>query len=281
MSSNLARTGLAAALVAAAALTGCNVGRDDHAFVPESSVTKAPVLNAAAPAAAPVVPAAPVVSGASAGQPAAVAADPGGAAADAAAVRKAAHQRKVARRQAREAKRREHRAQKRAAHREAVLRAKLREARRQQALAAAQQQLQSENAQSSKPKTSDKNKISASDVETQADRDRRADTEARAAVVRYHELLDHHDPAACDLLTPQMLHSFYGNDEPGATQRCRSGVQSINQRVSVQILRSAASGTNALLDTVTYMGTYSVHQGLALVLVDGTWKIDAVKQLDN
>lgn len=282
MSSNFARAGFAAAIVAAAALAGCSAGRDDHPFVPSASVTpKAPVVSAAAPAATAVVPAAPVVSGASVGQAPAVGADPGGAVADDAALRKAKHQRKVARREERDAKARERRAHKRAVHREAVLRAKLREARRQQALTAAQEQMQSENSQSSKPKTSDNNKISASDVETQADRDRRADTEARAAVVRYHELLDHHDAAACGLLTANMLHSFYGDDDPGATQRCESAAQSINQRVSVQILRSAASGDHALIDAMTYVGTYSVHQGLALVNDNGTWKIDVVKQLDS
>jgi len=280
MSSNPARATLAAAVVAAAMLSGCNVGRDDHPFVPDSNApTQVPPVASGAAPVVPAAPAAPVVSGSAVGQAAPVQADPGGASADPA-VRRAVHQRRVARREAREAKARERRAQKRAAAREAALRAKLREMRRQEAAAAAKQ-AQSENAQASKPKTSNNNKISASDVETQADRDRRADMEARAAVVRYHELLDHHDASACDLLTPKMIHSFYGDAEPAATQHCRSDVQAINARVSVQILRSAASGPHALLDAVTYFATSSVHQGLALVLVDGTWKIDVAKRLDS
>jgi hypothetical protein len=272
MSSNTARASLAAAVVAAAMLTGCSAGRDDSPFVPDTQSTpQAPVVSGAAPVAPAAVPVAPVVSGSSTAEAATV---------DAAtaehAVRKAQHQRKVARRVEREAKARARRAHKRAQAREDALRAKLREARREEAEAAAQQS----QSESSRPTTSDDNKISGASVETAADRDRRADSEARAAVVRYHELLDHRDGAACDLLTPKLLRSFYGNDD-GAAERCRAGVESITTRVSVQIERSAASGPNALLDTITYVGENSVHQGLALVLIDGTWKIDAVKQLDD
>jgi hypothetical protein len=272
-----ARAGLAATALAAAALAGCNAGRDDQPFVPKTSAAP-PVVNGAAPV-APAAPAAPVVSGASADPAKVVKTDAGGASADPA-VRRAEHQRKVARREAREAKAHERRAHKRAAAREAALRAKLREARRQEAETAAQQQSGSEVA-ASKPKPSDSNSIAASDVETQAARDRRADTEARAAVVRYHELLDHHDAAACDMLTARMLESFYGDAGASATQRCRSDVQAITAQVSVEIVRSAASGRNALLDAITHVGDSSVHQGLALVLVDGTWKIDAAKPLED
>jgi hypothetical protein len=207
-----------------------------------------------------------------------VKADAGGASADPA-VRRAEHQRKVARREAREARAHERRARKRADAREAALRAKLREARRQEAEAAAQQS--GSEVVATKPKPADTNSISASDVETQAASDRRADSEARAAVVRYHELLDHHDAAACDMLTARMLKSFYGDAGASAMQRCRSDVQAISDRVSVEIVRSAASGHNALLDAITHLGGSSVHQGLALVLVDGTWKIDAAKPLED
>ena len=272
MSSTTARAAVAAALVAAAMLAGCSAGRDDSPFIPDTQSTPQapPVVGAApvAPAAVPATPAVPVT-----GQ--SVVTDT--AAADRA-VRRAEHQRKVARREEREAKASKRRAAKRAAKREAVLRAKLREARRQEALAAAER-AEAQAKPQTKPSTG--NKISGSSVETKASRDARADMEARAAVVRYHALLDQRDPAACDLLTPKMLHSFYGADEPGATERCRAGVEGIDQRVNVQILRSAASGPNALLDTVTYIGETSIHQGLAMALVDGTWKIDVVKRLEG
>jgi hypothetical protein len=273
MSSNTARATVAAALVAAAMLAGCSAGRDDSPFIPDTqSMPQSPPVVGAAPAAPAAVPAAPVISGAATGQAATVDAR----AADRA-IRRAEHQRKVARREEREAKAAKHRAAKRAAKREAALRAKLREARRQDALAAAQQV----EAEAKPTKPAKTNVISGSSVETKAERDRRADMEARAAVVRYHELLDQRDADACDLLTPRMLHSFYGNDEPGATERCRAGVEGINQPIKVQILRSAASGPNALLDTVTYIGDTAIHQGLAMALVDGTWQIDVVKRLEG
>lgn len=262
---------LLASITSAALLTGCSSGRHAQVYVPDTK----PVADAAvaAPVVTPAPAPAPVVAAVSAEQPAAAPATAKHAKRTKA---QRAHDRKLLRKQRASAAR----AHKRADAREALLRKKLNSARSEEARAKAERQEALDLAAASKPAKGDKAPVTGSDVTevSQAERDRRSDAEARASVVRFHELLDKHDKRACDLLTPKLLHSIYGDDDPGAGQRCAAGAEGITERVSVQILRSAASGRHALLDTVTYVGDNSIHQGLALVLVDGTWLIDVVQR---
>jgi hypothetical protein len=265
---------LLASLTSVALLTGCSSGRHASVYVPNTKPMAGAAVVAPVVAPTPAPAPAPVVAGASAEQPAAAPAK------DAKRTKaQRAHDRKVLRKERASAAR----ARKRAAARQAYLRQKLNEARSEEAKAKAGQQEALDLAADAKPAKGDKAPISASDVSdiSQTERDKRSDAEARASVVRFHELLDKHDKRACDLLTPKLLHSIYGDDDPGAGQRCAAGAEGITDRVSVQILRSAASGRHALLDTVTYIGDSSIHQGLALVLVDGTWLIDVVQRQED
>ena len=267
----LTQRALLVCLAATALLTGCSSGRDNaHVYVPDTKSVPASSSPAPVVTPAPATPA-PVVAGAAAVQPVA---------APAKATPSAERQRKDVRKVLRKEKAAAARAHKRAAAREALLRQKLRQAREDEAKAKAGQQEALDLAANAKPAKGDASPVTGSDVGqvSQADRDKRSEAEARASVVRFHELLDKHDTAACDLLTPRLLKSIYGEDDPAA--KCAAGVAAITGRVSVQILRSAASGRHALLDTITYYGDQSVHQGLALVLVDGTWLIDVVQRQD-
>jgi hypothetical protein len=122
--------------------------------------------------------------------------------------------------------------------------------------------------------------IAASDVggtDLAAERDRRSDTEARASVVRFHELLDQRDAHSCMLLTPRFLHVLYGAEDD-AGSRCAEATRSIGAAVSVVIADSRAHGRRASVAVISRMGDAEVAQTLHLLLVDGTWLIDAVER---
>lgn len=244
-------------LAAALLLAGCGDGRQSQAFVP------------AAPAPAPTVASAPPVSAPPVfGTKASANTAPATSEADAAAKRsaraahRAEHRRQVARRQLRHERNTADRAHKRAVLRELAL-------RKQLAAAKAKNQA----AQQASPPVDPK--ITASDVAPNTSAQH--NTEARAAVVRYHELLNDRDIESCRLMTTALLHAIYGEDA-AAMDRCRSTVRSLTGPVSVVIDDSAAKGTRARVHVISTIGDQDIHQALRLVLVGGTWLIDAVQR---
>jgi hypothetical protein len=241
-------------------VAGCGSGRKAQVYVPE---TKAPVENAVVQAGAPVVPIvsrpvdkAPTVLGQAAQQPT----DTGPAEREAK-VKRELHEERV---------RAEH-ARKRAAAREAALRTWLAQAR-----AEAKQEADTANERPATKPSGNDSPIGASDVSevSQAELNRRSDGEARAATLRFHELLDNHDARACDLLTPRLLRTYYGEADPLA--KCRATVEAITAPVSVTIVRSYAQGGRATQEVVSRIGDSEQAQILRLVLVSGTWLLDAV-----
>ncbi|MCW2991088.1 MAG: hypothetical protein JWM73_1682, partial [Solirubrobacterales bacterium] len=119
--------------------------------------------------------------------------------------------------------------------------------------------------------------ITASDTGSDliAERNKRSDAEARAAVVRFHELLDRRDPASCDMLTPKLLTDFYGAEDPLA--RCQAAAAAISSSVSVVIAESRTYGKAATIAVVTRIGDQEFPQTMRLVLVDGSWLLAAVE----
>jgi hypothetical protein len=257
----------ALALVATVLMAGCGSGRNPPSFgagaTPAGAVQAAPTTQAP-----PVVVAGPdrkVLEERDAASAAA--------AAGRAAAAKAEADRKAARDALSDERAKAARARERAATREAALR---------QALAAkarADKRSQADPA-SPKPVSQGSQPIGASDVDgadLAAERDRRSDAEARAAVVRFHELLDERDARSCDLLTTRLLTALYGT-EADALDRCRAAVRSVTSHVSVVISESRAHGRYATVAVVSRMGDSQVAQTLHLVLVDGTWLIDAIER---
>lgn len=109
-----------------------------------------------------------------------------------------------------------------------------------------------------------------------AERDRRSDAEARAAVLRFHELLDRRDVRACDLLTQKLLVEIHGNEDP--LGRCRAAVSSISSAVTVTIAESRTRGRASSVAVITRIGEQEYPRTMHLVLVDGTWLFDAVER---
>lgn len=256
------------ALLATVLATGCGSGRDSQAFLPDAAPA-----TASAPPAASAVPQVVV-----AGPKQALVDQRDAAAADAQASRevaaKAAADRKAAREELRKERAKAKKLRKRAAARELALQTAL--------LAETKKSKQSTT--SGQPATPKPDRepvsapISASDTGSQlvAERNRRSDAEARAAVVRFHELLDRHDARSCDLLTDKLLKAFYG--EENAMDRCREGAASISAPVSVVIAESRTYGKVSSLAVVTKIGDQEFPQTMHLVLVDGTWLVDAVER---
>lgn len=260
-SHRLALATLAAATSLLAA--GCGTGRDTEAFLPAGSDPATPVAEAP-PAPAPVV----------VGAPDAAAAPEPAAGADRA-LTQAERERRAARRELREERGKARRARKRAAAREAFLREALSSATRRKTAAKKPAAPASGSAPASEPSAP----ITASDVSTRdlvAERNRRSDAEARAAVIRFHELLDRRDVRACSLLTPALLEAVHGSDRP--LERCHEAVAAITADVSVQISESRAHGARAAIAVVSRWGDNEVAQTLRLVLENGTWLIHAVER---
>ena len=263
-SHRLVFTTLLAAVAAGAA--GCGSGKDTDAFLPADP----PV------AATPVVPppAAPVIVG---GPSQAVVAERDLARAQAADAARAAQEaednRKAARSELREEREQAERARKRALQREAVLRAALTDARKDAKDAARPAARPAPAAPPAEPT------IGASDVgrDLVKERNARSDAEARAAVIRQHELLNRRDARACDLLTPAAMAASFGEEE-GALERCRAMVGALTEAVSVTIQSSRAEGRRATLDIVVHYGDADLPQTLELKLVDGTWLVDRSEQ---
>lgn len=266
-SHRLAPTALA--LLATVLATGCGSGRDSDAFMPDAAPA-----TASAPPAADAVPQVVV-----AGPKQALVDQRNAAAAEAQASResaaKAAAERKAARAELRKERARAKRLRKRAAARELVL---------QTALLAETKKKSKQSASAGQPATPKPDRepvsapISASDTGSQlvAERNRRSDVEARAAVVRFHELLDKQDVRSCDMLTDRLLTAFYGEDKP--MDRCREGAAAIAADVTVVIAESRTFGKVSSLAVVTKIGDQEFPQTMHLVLVDGTWLIDAVER---
>jgi hypothetical protein len=239
-------------------LGGCGSGRQTATY--DTGAAEQAEATAGAPS-SPVVIAAPK-------GPLVAARD--AAAADAAASRKAAAEADAKRKAARKELRKERAEAKRAAVREMLLRGAL----------AAKSKAKDDGAQDATPapKVDGTAPIGASDVagsDLATERDRRSDAEARAAVVRFHELLDASDARACDLMTPRLLAEVHGNS-PGALDRCRAAVSANTAPVSVVIAESRAHGKRASVAVVSHLGEAQATQTMYLVLVDGTWLIDLV-----
>lgn len=254
------------ALLGTVLATGCGSGRDSDAFLPD-----------AAPATASAPPADTVPQVVVAGPRQALVEARDAAAADAQASRNAAAEAEAKRKATRRKLRQEREKAKRAAAREALLQAAL----------------LAETKKNKKPKTPavatevatpkpDREPvsapISASDTGSQliAERNRRSDAEARAAVLRFHELLDNRDVRSCDMLTEKLLTAFYGEENPA--ERCRAAASSITASVSVVIAESRTYGKVSSIAVVTKIGDQEFPQTMHLVLVDGTWLVDAVER---
>jgi hypothetical protein len=266
-SHRLAPTLLVLAALATTA-AGCGSGRDTEAFLPDDPPATAQAPSAPAPPAAPVVIAGPQED---------VVRERDAASAEAARQRAAAEReetrRRAARKEAREERATARRARRRALAREEVLRDALRDARRRRASAPIVTSLQpATRPQASAP-------ITASDVggSLAAERNRRSTAEARAAVLRFHDLLDAHDARACDLLTPRLLAATYGA-AAGAADRCREAVARTTWDVSATLGESAAQGRYASVAVVSRVDGTEVPQTLRLLLVNGTWMLDAVER---
>lgn len=256
-------------LLAAVLATGCGSGRDASAFLPD-----AVPATASAPPAAGAVPQVVV-----AGPKQALVDERDAAAADAKASREAAAQaaadRKAARQELRKERARAKRLRKRAAARELAL---------QTALLAETRKKSKRPVSSSQPATPKPERepvsapITGSDTGSGliAERNRRSDAEARAAVVRFHELLDNQDVRSCEMLTDRLLSAFYGDEN--AMDRCREAAASISAAVSVVIAESRTYGKASSLAVVTRVGDQEFPQTMQMVLVNGSWLVDAVER---
>lgn len=242
------------ALVSAALLAaGCGSGRDTAAFMPDG----APAAESAEPAPREI--------------PQVVVAAPKQALVDErAAAAAAAERRKAARRRLREERER--------AQRE---RAAAREDQPSAAPVAARRKLPATDTDTAtpEPQVSEPDPpIATSDTgqDLIAERDRRSDAEARAAVLRFHELVDRRDVRSCDLLTRRLLVSTYGTEDP--LGRCRAAVSSLADPVAVTIAESRTHGRASSVAVVTRVGDQEYPQTMHLVLVDGTWLVDRVER---
>jgi len=122
-------------------------------------------------------------------------------------------------------------------------------------------------------------------AEPAAGRDPRVDeANARATVVGFHELLDRHDPAACDLFTPALLRADFGDDAPAATERCRSTVRAISEHVTVVVLSATARGARVAVQVISRIGENEQRQSFQLVRIKPlgsrpeAWLIDAIER---
>ena len=222
-------------LAGALVLAGCGSGRQSSA----GFVSAEPVATPTVASAAPVV--APPAFGASSARRAAPAAAATAATtaddADARTARRAERRRRVAQRRLRHERNAAERASKRAAARERALRRKLAAARVEPA---------------PRPAPARGNgQITASDV--LPDLDAQHASEARAAVLRWHELLDERDAEACSLMTAALLRATFGA-EAGAADRCRSAIASFPGPVSVVIDDSSANGARARVHVTSTVG---------------------------
>lgn len=248
------------------AAAGCGSGKDTEAFL-GSGVAKTPVAAPAEPA--PVIIAGPdtkVVEERDAAKAAA--------AADRDAAAKADRERRQARRELREERDRARRAAERAARREARLRRALRVAARRRA---AEEAAATPRPQNGGAKPDSISGSSTGPAPLVAERDRRSAAEARAAVVRMHELLDNRDIRACDVLTEKLLEQVYGSEE-GALDRCRAAAAATDFPVGVTIADARAHGRSASVAAVSRLGDNEIEQTFRLVLVNGTWLIDAIER---
>lgn len=249
----------AAVLAGALLLAGCGDGRQSQAVVPVEPAPT-PTVASAAPVAAPPVFGTEATANAA---PATGEADAAAAKRSARATHRAEHRRQVAQRRLRHERNTAERARKRAVLRELAL-------RRQLAVAKANVKATPQQEMAAPVDPS----IAASDVppNTAAQHN----IEARAAVLRFHELLNDRDVESCTLVTSKLLHAIYGKD-PGAMERCRSTVRSLTVPVSVVIDNSAAKGSRARVHVISRIGDQDIHQTLRLVLVSGSWLLDAVE----
>lgn len=258
----IAHAALAAAT--AAVLGGCADGRSDEPLT--RAAAAAPQRVAAAPAVAAPAPRPPADAaiatigsgaGGTAAAPAASTAADAAASTAADAVAARAHRRAQ---RARLALREE---RKRAKAREKRLRSRLATARRQRAERASSQKAPAPQ-------------ISASDVGAPAPVTEDPDVlSARSQVIAFHRLLDRRAPSACDLMTPRLLADRYG---PGdAAGRCRAAVETIDARVRGRVLAAAARDGIVHVRVRSQMGAYARVQDIDLVLVGGTWRIDALR----
>ncbi|MEJ7783650.1 MAG: hypothetical protein WKF96_02530 [Solirubrobacteraceae bacterium] len=257
---------IVAALLSTVLAAGCGSGRNAEAFLPDE-----PATVASAPPAQSEVPQVVV-----AGPKQALLDERDAAATDAkdsrAATVAAEARRQAARRTLREERAESRRVSERAAAREEKLKGALltaREPRSDTGVEPASPQPDRDTADVP---------ITASDTgpDLMAERDRRSDAEARAAVLRFHELLDRRDVRACDLLTEKLLVASYGNEDP--LNRCRAAVSSLSSAVGVTIVESRTHGKASSVAVITRIGEQEYPQTMHLVLVNGTWLFDAVER---
>lgn len=259
------RTLVTAALAGAALLAaGCGSGRDSSAFLPDDP----PAVRSAAPAQREI----PQVV--VAGPKQALIDERDAAAADArnsrAAALAAEERRRSARRELRDEREKSRLQRRRAAAREEKLAG---------ALVAVRRRIRDTDLATPTPRVNEPDPpITASDDGSDliAERDRRSDAEVRAAVLRFHELLDRRDVRSCELLTERLLVAIHGAEDP--LGRCRAAVSSISEPVAVTIAESRTRGRVSSVAVITRIGEQEFAQTMRLVLVDGTWLFDDVER---
>jgi hypothetical protein len=114
--------------------------------------------------------------------------------------------------------------------------------------------------------------LTASDVNT--DENARA---ARVAVVRFHQLLDQHDGAACSLLSTRFLNDhFPGADTDAQRSSCRTGVAGLDRSVSVLVESSGSEPGGAWVKVIATYGDQQRPEIIHLVPFIEAWLIDSV-----
>jgi hypothetical protein len=269
-SHRLALTALS--IVAVLFAAGCGSGRDKSAFLPDTPAATPNVQGATAiPQVVVAGPKQEILDERDAAKASAAASLDSALAAD--------DKRKATAKKLHDEREKAQGAHKRAVRREHALEKQLAEAEAARK-AAAKANADRDVAAGPTPKPAADAPITASDTgaDLVAERNKRSDLEARAAVLRFHELLDHRDARSCDLLTDKLMTDFYGAEDPEG--RCRAAVEAIDAEVSVVIAESTTYAKTSTLAVVTHIGDQEIPQTMHLVLVDGTWELDAVERRD-
>jgi hypothetical protein len=104
--------------------------------------------------------------------------------------------------------------------------------------------------------------------------DPQGDPHARSTVLRFHRLLDAHDPSACDLLVSTYRQTVYGGNATTSLERCRSKVSALTTSVTGVVELSGADAAGRWVQVLTTIGDQSFRQVMHLIPANGGWLID-------
>lgn len=101
---------------------------------------------------------------------------------------------------------------------------------------------------------------------------------ARVIVVRFHDLLNAHDGAACDLLSVHFLAAHFAGDGADAQRaNCQAAVESLQTPVSVLVEGSGTESTGVWVRVVSHFGDQDEPRVMHLVVFGRAWLIDSVE----